>query len=193
MNDYVEELLRSTAALHEQMCLQSPTIAEAALRIADVLDEGGTLYIAGNGGSAADAQHMAGELVGRFLIQGRAPLPCVALTTDTSVLTAIGNDFGYDAVFARQAQALVQSGDALLGISTSGNSPNVCAALAIARTRGALTVSLTGGKGGAMAESSDLSIVAPGDSSPRIQELHSTIIHIWCDIIERIIEVRKTD
>jgi len=193
MNDYVEEILRGTAALHEDMCLQSTIIGEAARRMADVLEKGGTLYIAGNGGSAADAQHMAGELVGRFLIKGRAALPCVALTTDTSVLTAIANDFGYEAVFARQARALVRPEDALLGISTSGDSPNVCAALAVAHARGALTIALTGGNRGAMAKSADLSILAPGQTSPRIQELHATIIHIWCEIIERIIEVRKAD
>jgi len=138
----------------------------------------------GNGGSAADAQHLAGELVGRFLME-RPGLRCVALNTDASIMTAVGNDYGFESVFARQVAALVKGGDAVIGLSTSGSSVNVNAAIDEARERGALTVGLSGGDGGLLARKCDLSIVVPAEVTPRIQEAHGTIIHILCGLIEQ--------
>lgn len=138
----------------------------------------------GNGGSAADSQHMAAELVGRFQMD-RAPLPCQALTTDTSLLTAVANDCGFDQVFARQVAALVRPGDAVIGISTSGNSPDVLLGIEEASRRGVLTIGLTGGSGGALSSKCDLAIAVQAQEAPRIQEAHGVIIHILCDLVER--------
>jgi D-sedoheptulose 7-phosphate isomerase len=184
MQKRIEATLRETAAVHQQLVEQAPAIEEMARRLAGVLSGGGTIYLMGNGGSAADCQHMAGELVGRFLME-RAPLPCVALTTDTSILTAVGNDYGFDSVFQKQVAALVREGDAVIGFSTSGNSPNVLAGIEEARARGALTVAMTGGTGGRMAETCDLALVVRANATPRVQEGHATIIHILCDLIEQ--------
>ena len=148
------------------------------------LNDGRKLLIMGNGGSAADAQHFAAEIVGRFKMERRA-LPAIALTTDSSILTAIGNDYGYDAVFTRQVEAFAAVGDVVIGISTSGNSPNVHAALALAKERGCTTVALLGRDGGSIASLADLSIIVPSNDTPRIQEGHITIIHIVCDLLEK--------
>ncbi len=185
MKDRIEAAIRETISLHEGLIEQAALIEQIGRRLAEALEAGGTLYALGNGGSAADAQHMAGEMVGRFLIEGRRPLACVALSTDTSVLTAVGNDFGMEEVFVRQVQALVGRGDAVLGISTSGNSANVNRAMEEAARRGALTVGLIGRDGGAMAACCELALVVPGQSSPRVQEAHATVIHLLCDLIER--------
>ena len=160
------------------------TIMAMAERIVEALRNGGRLYIFGNGGSAADAQHLAGELVGRFMIERRA-LPCQAFTTDTSVLTAVANDYGYDDVFSRQVEAFVGEGDVCLAISTSGNSPNVNRAAGLAKEKGAAVLGLSGKGGGELAELADLCITVPADTSPRIQECHIMIGHILCDIVER--------
>jgi len=184
MKEKVEALLRECVQVHESLAEQSGAIAEVARRLAEVFRRGGSLYVMGNGGSAADAQHMAGELVGRFLME-RPALPCVALNTDTSILTAIANDYAFDDVFARQVAALVREGDAVMGLSTSGNSPNVNAAIREARSRGALTVGLTGADGGLLAQKCDLAIIVPSSATPRIQEAHGTIIHILCGLIEQ--------
>jgi len=152
--------------------------------VLDGLSAGGTLYVLGNGGSAADAQHLAGELVGRFLME-RRPLPCVALTTDTSVLTAVANDYGVQDVFLRQVKALVRRGDVVMGISTSGRSANVVRALREARRLGAATVGLTGRDGADMAQVCDAVVCVPSEETPRIQEAHQTIIHILCRLVER--------
>lgn len=140
--------------------------------------------LAGNGGSAADAQHIAAELVGRYGFD-RPSIPSLALTTDTSNLTAIGNDYGYDQVFSRQLEGMGQEGDIFIGISTSGNSVNIINAFTSAKKKGIMTVALTGRDGGEMAKIADVALVVPSDSTPRIQESHILIGHIICDIIEK--------
>jgi len=145
---------------------------------------GGKVVLFGNGGSAADAQHIAGELVGRFMLKRQA-FPAISLTTNTSTLTAVANDYGYDAVFSRQVEALVNEKDVVIGISTSGNSPNVIEAIKLAKTKGAKTIGLTGGNGGRLAEVADLVLIMPSDITPRIQEAHITIGHIVCELVER--------
>ena len=143
---------------------------------------GGKVVLFGNGGSAADAQHIAGELMGRFKLE-RKPLPAIALTANTSILTALANDYGYDTVFSRQVEAMVNAGDVAIGISTSGNSPNVIKALKAAKAKGAVTIGLTGG-GGRLAGAADLTVAVPSKSTPRIQEAHITIGHIVCELVE---------
>jgi D-sedoheptulose 7-phosphate isomerase len=140
--------------------------------------------LAGNGGSAADAQHIAAELVGRYGFD-RPSIPSLALTTDTSNLTAIGNDYGYDQVFSRQLDGMGQSGDIFIGISTSGNSQNLINAFKVAKKKNILSVALVGKDGGEMAKMADIPLVVPSDSTPRIQESHILIGHIICDIIEK--------
>jgi D-sedoheptulose 7-phosphate isomerase len=145
--------------------------------------QGRKVMFCGNGGSAADAQHVAGELMGRFLIE-REPWPAIALTTDTSILTAVGNDWAFEDVFARQVRALAQPGDVLVGITTSGKSPNVLRALDDAKAKGAVRVGFTGGRGGVLADHSDVCFVAPANTTPRIQELHILAWHSICEIVE---------
>ncbi|QOP43154.1 D-sedoheptulose 7-phosphate isomerase [Sulfurimonas sediminis] len=140
--------------------------------------------LAGNGGSAADAQHIAAELVGRYGFD-RPSIPSLALTTDTSNLTAIGNDYGYDQVFSRQLEGMGQEGDIFIGISTSGNSANIIKAFESAKKKKIMTVALTGRDGGKMAEMADIALIVPSDATPRIQESHILIGHILCDIIEK--------
>jgi D-sedoheptulose 7-phosphate isomerase len=155
------------------------------------LKDGHKVLFAGNGGSAADAQHMAGELVSRFAYD-RPGLPAFALTTDTSVLTAIGNDYGYEHLFARQLEAVGAAGDVFFGISTSGRSPNVLKALDVARGKGIVTVGMTGHHGGQMPERCDYLLRVPSDSTPRIQEGHIAIGHAICQIIEAQIFPRSS-
>jgi len=159
-------------------------LEKTAGAMARALEQGHKVLVMGNGGSAADAQHLAGELVGRFLRERRA-LPAVALTTDTSVLTAVGNDYGYEQVFARQVEALAEAGDVCVGISTSGGSRNVVLALEKARDKGCVTVGLTGRDGGEVGRRSDLWIGVPSSKTPRIQEAHILVIHILCDLVEQ--------
>jgi D-sedoheptulose 7-phosphate isomerase len=146
--------------------------------------QGGKVVLFGNGGSAADAQHIASELVGKFLMERRA-LPAIVLTANTSTLTALANDYGYETVFSRQVEALVNKEDTVIGISTSGNSPNVIEAMKTARMKGAKAIGLTGGGRGKLAEVADLTIAVPSYSTPRIQEAHITIGHIVCELVER--------
>jgi len=150
----------------------------------ETIKQGRKMLLFGNGGSAADAQHIATELTVRFTGDRRA-LPAIALTTDTSALTAIGNDFGFENLFSRQVEALCQEGDVVIGISTSGNSENVIRALLAARRIGAVTVALSGGDGGRITEIADCSIVIPSKTTARIQEMHILIGHILCGAIER--------
>jgi D-sedoheptulose 7-phosphate isomerase len=152
-------------------------------RVAASLRGGGKVLVFGNGGSAADAQHFAGELVGRFL-RDRPALPALALTTDPSVMTAIGNDLGYDLVFRRQLEAHGRPGDVAVGITTSGRSENVVAALSAARQRGLVTVALTGNGGGRLKGAVDYLIDVPHRETPRIQEVHGMVVHILCQMIE---------
>ncbi|MBM7866700.1 D-sedoheptulose 7-phosphate isomerase [Heliobacterium gestii] len=163
--------------------IEQPLLQLAAVAT-DTLRRGKKIVLLGNGGSAADCQHIAAELVGRFQRQRRA-LPAIALTTDTSILTAVGNDFGIEAIFVRQVEALVQEKDLVIALSTSGSSPNVLLAVEAARAKQAITAGLTGAKGGALAELCDLAIQAPSDVAARIQEAHILIGHILCELIEK--------
>lgn len=167
----------------------SGKIIELAGQIVETFNDGGKLLIFGNGGSAADAQHMAAEFVNRFLIN-RRPLPALALTTDTSVLTSIGNDFSFDLIFVKQIQALGKPEDMALGISTSGTSTNVVKGMATAREIGLKTAALTGGEGTVpedLSHSCDLILNVPSDSTPHIQETHLWVEHLLCEMVEKTI------
>ena len=161
-------------------------ILNLAIYLAEVFKKGGKLLIFGNGGSAADAQHLAGELINRFKKE-RKPLPAIALTTDTSVITAISNDYDFSLIFVKQIEALGKKGDVALGISTSGKSPNVLKALHVAKEKGLYTVGLSGGDGGKMKDVCDLLILVPSKETPRIQEGHLLFLHILCELIEDIL------
>ena len=183
-----DDLFRSTfgdtIALHERVMQDPrPTLAAAAALV-DAFGRGGKLLLFGNGGSAADAQHVAAECVGRFQRE-RAALPAIALTTDTSVLTSIGNDYSFDRVFVRQIEALGRPGDVAFGISTSGGSLNVLAALEAARAAGLQTIALTGRDGGAVGRAAAIHVNVPSVSTARVQEVHRTLLHVICDIVER--------
>ncbi len=158
-------------------------ILAATQHLTNTLKARHKILVFGNGGSAADAQHLAAELVNRFRRE-RAPLPAIALTTDTSILTAIANDYSFEDVFAKQVEALGRPGDVALGISTSGRSKNVLKALAVARKQGLFTLGLSGGTGGEMAEVCDLLLLVPSSETPRIQEGHLFFIHLVCELIE---------
>lgn len=173
-----QEIFRNSLGLFRN---ELPRVIEAC---AGCLHRGGTLFWAGNGGSAADSQHMAAELVGRYLRERRA-LRSVALSVNTSNLTAIANDYGYERVFARQLEALGRRGDAIVAISTSGNSPNIIEVAKTARDMGIFVVGLTGQGGGRLKECADLLIAVPSTNTPRIQEVHLAIEHIICDGLER--------
>lgn len=161
----------------------APDIERAAREIAIRLRGGGTVYFMGNGGSAADSQHLAAELVGRFKVE-RSALPGIALTTDTSILTAVGNDYGFEQVFARQVEALCGKDDVVVGLSTSGNSPNVLLALEAAGRLGAYRIGLTGRGGGKMADRCEQCLAVASTDTARIQEAHILIGHIFCSLIE---------
>ena len=172
---------------HLEVAQTLPRIAAAVSSAVDTiyssLAAGGQLFIAGNGGSAADAQHIAAELTGRFL-RDRRPFRAMALHVNTSALTAIGNDFGYEQVFARELSAHARPGDVLLAISTSGNSPNILRAIQAARQDNVTVIGLTGESGGAMRTACDLCLCVPSQSTPRIQEMHITIYHAICELLE---------
>lgn len=188
MDSAVEKSLSEHIALFQLVKKQlSPSIAACAAKLSAALKSGGKILICGNGGSAADAQHFAAELVGRFEKE-RPGLAAIALTTDTSSLTAIGNDYGFERLFSRQVEALARPGDVLMGISTSGHSKNVLLALQRAQKIGCLTVGLCGRDGGEIAENSDLAIVVPAERTARIQEVHLTVLHIICELIENEID-----
>ena len=185
MRDLIVTTLEESIALKRELIdVLVPDIERFARFFVDALKEGKKILICGNGGSAADSQHMACELVNRFLVD-RRPLPAMALSTDTSVLTSIANDYSYDQVFQKQVEALGLPGDLLLAISTSGNACNVVEAVKAAREKGLKTVALTGKGGGELAPLADMALVIPGTVTPRIQESHIAIIHIVCDIIEK--------
>jgi D-sedoheptulose 7-phosphate isomerase len=185
--EYVARVLAETAAAHERLAADQSahgvaSITAAADAIATALKNGQAVLVFGNGGSAADAQHFAAELVGRYERERKA-WPAIALTTDTSALTAIGNDYGFDRVFARQVEALGKSGDVAIGISTSGNSPNVLRALETANARGMVTVALTG-RGGAAGTTAAHHIAVQEDRTARVQEVHATVLHVICELVE---------
>ena len=162
--------------------MESP-LNEASKILVDALKDGHKVLLCGNGGSAADAQHIAAELTGRYKTERRG-LPGIALTTDTSALTAIGNDYGYHRVFDRQVEALAHEGDVLIGISTSGNSANIISALRLAKELGCKTLGLSGRDGGSMNEICDINLVVPSNDTPRIQEMHILFGHTLCQIID---------
>ncbi len=185
MQDRIAEILRDSARVHEEAAATlTETIEQAAQMIIQALRQGGKVAFCGNGGSAADAQHLASELVGQFQIDERRPLPAIALTTDTSILTSLSNDFGYIHVFSKQVEALLQPGDVLVALTTSGNSPNCLEAVKTAQERDVRTIALTGTGGGAIADMADLCIAVPAEQTARIQETHITIGHALCELIE---------
>ncbi|HEX4811405.1 MAG TPA: SIS domain-containing protein [Nonomuraea sp.] len=160
-----------------------PAVEGVADLLIGTFARGGTLYTLGNGGSAADAQHLTGELIGHYR-RDRRPLPAVTLTTDATVMTCVANDYSYEAVFARQVRALARPGDVVAAFTTSGNSPNVVAALAVARSKGAVTVLFGGGDGGAAASHADRLLLAPATETPRIQEMHTLMLHMISEKID---------
>ena len=161
-----------------------PQIEKTIIAIMKCLSEGKKIILFGNGGSAADAQHIAAELVGRFKLERRS-YPAIALNTDTSCITALSNDYSFDIVFSRQCESLVQKGDVVIGISTSGNSINVKKGLDTARKKGATTIGLLGSNGGSIGKMVDIPIIVKSSSTPRIQEAHRTVYHIICEQVEK--------
>lgn len=178
-----EEVFAAAIKIHDRVRSNLGPAIVAAQAISDALKAGHKLLVFGNGGSAADAQHLAGELVGRFQRE-RAAMPAIALTVDTSILTAIGNDYSFKQVFARQVEALGRPGDVALGISTSGESPNVVAALQTARAKGLKTVALTGRDGGSVGRAAEIHVNVPDENTQRVQEVHMTLLHVMCEVIE---------
>ncbi len=186
MKDYIRNQIQETHRLMEAMLGDQAfqdKIAAAGQACIDCMRNGNKVMLAGNGGSAADAQHIAGEFVSRFAFD-RPGLPSIALTTDTSILTAIGNDYGYERLFARQIQAHSKEGDVFIAYSTSGNSPNIVAALKEAKELGVICIGLTGNRGGKMVELCDHVFEVPSDDTPKIQEGHALIGHILCGLVE---------
>jgi D-sedoheptulose 7-phosphate isomerase len=179
-----EEAVAEHLTVIRMLSAQQSLVEQIAEAMSAAINAGRKILWCGNGGSAADAQHLAAELVGRFRRERRG-LPSIALTTNTSILTAIGNDYGYEHTFRRQVEALCAPGDVLVGISTSGNSRNVCLALQAARDMGALTVAFTGQTGGVASEIAALTLRVPSQETPRIQEAHILCGHVLCDWIER--------
>jgi len=179
----VDTMFADAIALHERVRGQHAVLVAAADAIAAALARGGKVLIFGNGGSAADAQHLAAELVGRFARERRAAA-AIALSTDTSILTAVANDYGFERIFARQIEALANAGDVAVGISTSGRSPNVLAALSAARRRGLTTIGLSGSDGGAVATAVDIHVNTPHGDAARVQEVQRTQIHAICALVE---------
>jgi D-sedoheptulose 7-phosphate isomerase len=180
----IEETINTSISVKQQVLEQSELIAEVAGKVTAAFRQGHRLLLFGNGGSAGDAQHIAAELVGRFYLERRA-LPAEALTVNTSALTALANDYAYELIFARQVEALGNPGDVAIGISTSGNSPNVVEGLRMAKKIGMLTIGLTGAGGGKMKTECDYCLCVPSKDTPRIQESHILLGHIICDLIEK--------
>ena len=183
MKDNIEKSLLSSAKSIEKAVTLSEVIEKAIIEIINCLEKGNKILIFGNGGSAADAQHIASELISKFK-KNRQSLPAIALTTDTSILTSIGNDFSFDDIFSRQCESLVSEGDVVLGISTSGNSVNVKKALIESKKRKAKTIALLGNTGGVIKEHVDIPIIVESSSTSNIQEVHRVIYHIICEFTE---------
>lgn len=183
----LKKIIHSQIAAHQRLLEESVgIIAEVAETITDCLLSGRKVLLCGNGGSAADAQHVAAEIVGRFARE-RSALPAIALTTDTSIITAVGNDYGFDQVFSRQVEALAVKGDVVVGISTSGKSTNVINALEAARKISARTIGFTGNPGADIGGSCDICFSAPAETTARIQELHIAAWHAICELTEKVI------
>ncbi len=188
---YIEQVLGELDALKKALesfpRQQAETLVEMAELLADAIESGKVVLTCGNGGSAADAQHIAGELVGRFRRKKLSGYKAFALTANSSVLTAIANDFSYDDVFSKQIEAIGSSGDVLLALSTSGNSPNVVEAVSMAASLGMKTLAFSGAGGGPLAEQADLAVVVPDEDFARIQEIHMALGHILCGLVEEIL------
>lgn len=184
--EWISQELHSVAESFHALAELAPTIAEIAEHCAASLQAGGKVMFCGNGGSAADSQHLAAELVGRYKLE-RPALNSVALTVDTSILTAVGNDYGYDEVFRRQVEGIGKAGDVLIGLSTSGNSRNVVLAFEKARSMGITTVALTGAGGGKMKEAADIALSVPAGITNHIQEMHITCGHLICELTEKML------
>lgn len=186
LNRLAEAVAEAVQVKKRLVAEQGEQVIAAARLLADTLTAGGKILLFGNGGSAADAQHLAAEFVNRFQVE-RPPLAAVALTTDTSILTAVANDYDFREVFAKQVRALGKPGDAAVGLSTSGSSPNVVAGLMAAKELGLRTLALSGGDGGPVARAAELAIVVPSRNTPRIQEVHITIGHVLCDLVDYLL------
>ncbi len=187
MKDLIKESILKSAETIKESVILSDGVEESIKVIIERFKQGNKVVLFGNGGSAADAQHIAAEFVGRFQLN-RKSYPALALTTDTSILTSLANDYSYDIVFSRQCESLVSKGDVVIGISTSGNSKNVLNGLKKAKEKGAKTIGLLGNNGGEIKDIVDISLIVPSSSTPRIQEAHRTISHIICQIVEEQIE-----
>lgn len=184
MKKKIEEIIEESIAVKKDLIKsQLDSIQKAAEVMINALKTGGKIIIFGNGGSAADSQHIAAELVGRFLKE-RKGLPAIALTTNTSILTAIANDYSYNQIFSRQVDAIAEKNDVAIGISTSGKAANVIEAVELANRKGLTTIALTGGDGGGLAKIAKISIIVPSKATPRIQEAHVTVGHIICQLVE---------
>jgi len=187
MKEEIAQIFRESADLKLRFIRQNAEVIVQVVRmIVEAFKSGNKVLLFGNGGSAADAQHMAGEFINRFLIE-RPPLPAIALTTDTSVLTSISNDYGYVESFSKQVKALGKEGDVAIGISTSGSAANVIKAVKVAREMGIKTVGLSGRDGGELAKAVDVAIVVDAQVTPRIQEVHITIGHVICEMVDRML------
>ena len=195
VNNMKEEILQAFKESAEVKTRFIRGQADILLQVVKVLvaafKGGHKVLLFGNGGSAADAQHLAAEFVNRFLIE-RPPLPAIALTTDTSILTSIGNDYGYADTFAKQVKALGKTGDVAIGISTTGTAANVVKALKTAKDLGLKTVAMTGGNGGDLVKLADFALVVDSSSTPRIQETHITIGHVLCEMVDRMLFQQPT-
>lgn len=185
----IKALIDASIAVKHELRKQASLLATVADRLVQALAGGRKLLLFGNGGSAADAQHLAAEFVGRFLVE-RRPLPALALNVNGSCLTAIGNDYGYDLVFARQVEALGQEGDVAIGISTSGNSASVIEGIRTARRLGLATIGLTGRSGGKLKDEAEMCICVPSSETPRIQEAHILVGHVLCQLVDEALAQR---
>lgn len=184
MREIIQEAILESIRVKEELLKNNlGEIVEISKKIVESLKKGGKLIIFGNGGSASDAQHIAAELVGRFK-KDRPGLPAISLTVNTSIITALANDFGYDIIFARQIEALAVKNDVVLGISTSGKAKNVILGLKQAKKMGLLTIALSGGDGGELVKQADLSLIVPSSQTARIQESHILVGHIICELVE---------
>ncbi len=184
MENIIQKRFKESAEVKNRFLKENLSrILDVVKLISHCFEMGNKLFIFGNGGSAADAQHLAAEFVNRYVMD-RPPLPAIALTTDTSILTSISNDFSFSEVFAKQLKALGKEGDVAIGISTSGISPNILKAFEVAREMGIKTIALTGNDGGSLAKVADFSLIVPSSSTPRIQEVHILIGHILCELVE---------
>lgn len=190
MQNQIKKSITLSSKIISNISKLSPSIEESIHQIIHCIEKGNKVILFGNGGSAADAQHIAAELIGRFSKE-RQSYPAIALTTDSSVITALGNDYSFDSIFSRQCESLVSPGDVVIGISTSGNSKNVKKGLVISKKKGAITIGLLGNNGGTIKNIVDIKIIVHSSSTPRIQEAHRVIYHIICENIENMIESKK--